>query len=118
MQARPLVALAVAATLAASSPAHASPRYAGTIVAPGSSTNNSTTATPFSLAAGARIAIQCDVSAYWLSGRGSATAVTAATGVKLEAGAYFEDTLQADHDHVAILPVLGTASCKVWTRSP
>lgn len=93
--------------------ARAAEVHLGTITG-AASTNNLTTAATFSLGSGQRILIQPDVAVYVLLGTSSSAAVTALTGIKVAADEKFEFVTGDSLVVLAILPVAGTASTKVY----
>lgn len=99
-------------------PALAADSYLGTIVSAGTSVTNASTATPFTVKGNA-IAVQCDAASYVLASAGtSATAVTSSNGVKLAADALYDiDFASSLTRFVAIIPVSGSANCKVFART-
>lgn len=107
--------LALAAFLVAAD-AVAAERLLGTITAT-TTKNNSDTAVTFTIPSAAKLSIQCDVAAYVVVGTGSSTASTSATGVTVQANALFLTATGNGQNHVAILPVSGTANCKVYERN-
>lgn len=87
--------------------------YQGTITAPaGASTNNLTTAVPFSIPSGAN-GIQCDASVYVNVGTSSVTA-EAASAVEVPSKWMYPFTTNTSLRYVAVRPVSGAASCRVF----
>lgn len=104
-----LVALLMAA------PAWAVDVYLGTVTSAGASTTNSTTASPFTIAAGARISVQCDAATYLAEGTSnSPPTVTSSNGLRVEANALFDVAMTSTTVVLGILPVSGTSNCKVF----
>jgi hypothetical protein len=93
--------------------ASAAPLLMGTIVSSGASTNNRTTATPFTLPVGAT-SIQCSADVYVAFGSLATTAVTSSTGLKVPADVERVLVALQSKNVLAILPVSGSASCKVF----
>jgi hypothetical protein len=94
-------------------------RYLGTIVAT-TTKNNSDTASPFTIPAAAKIAVQPDAACYVKVGTESSVTATS-TAAKVEANAiYYEATPSTHHGsgaYVAALSVSGTANVKVYERA-
>lgn len=118
---RTLPALAVSLALLLPAAALADDTYLGTIVSSGASTTNLTTATPFKLQAKTKASIQCDAAVYVAEGSvdaGTAITVTSSNGLKLAADALFDIALGmagvATNYQIAIIPVSGSANCKVF----
>lgn len=108
-----------------SAPALAVDTYLGTIASSGSSTTNLTTATVFHLKAKWKVSVQCDAATYVLEGPGeTALTVTSSNGLRIEANALFDvdltDTRNGNSPEqvIGILPVTGSANCKVFVSLP
>jgi hypothetical protein len=93
---------------------HAAELYSGTIVSAGSTTNNGTTAAPFTLPQTTKVLVQCDAASYLAFGTSSVT-VTANNGLRVEANATWDSRTTQSKTYVAILPVSGSSNCKVFT---
>ena len=81
--------------------------------------NNGTTATPFVVPSGTRLSIQCDADAYVAVSQ-SSTALATAEDVKIAAGSLFPTSTPKSAgvpSYVSVLPVAGTANCRVFVRS-
>lgn len=112
-----LTAALVLSAVSMSFIAYAADMHVGTIVAT-TTKNNSDTAAPFTLNEGGRYAVQCDAAAYYQTGKTSGATAVAATAVELGAKVLFDIPLPAGHNHIAILSVSGTATCKVFAVVP
>lgn len=96
----------------------------GTLISTGTTVNQTTTATPFTIPGGNQpLAIQCDAAACVTVGSGSAitascTAANAAKGVLLAAGQLYDIPMVAVGpnlaDTIAVISVSGTANCEVF----
>lgn len=117
--------LALLLLLALCSPAQAYEVWLGTLTSTGTSVNNTTTAVPFSIPKGVRLAVQCDAAACVRFGSGSSlaascTAGSANKGVKVAADALFDEPTGPDPgtgttpDTAAAISVTGTANCEVY----
>lgn len=104
----------------AASPALAGERYLGTIVAT-TTKNNTDTATPFGIPAGAKLSVQCDATAYVLVCASTAScSATTTNGIKVAADQLFTTSTpssSAGAGYVAALSASGTANCRVFERS-
>ncbi|MEO8758760.1 MAG: hypothetical protein ABI398_13530 [Devosia sp.] len=87
--------------------------WVGTIVAT-TTTNNQTTAVPFVLPRAG--AMQCDGAVYVVWGSSSGATATAPAGERVEANALFDFDATPTYRFLAVLPVSGTANCKVFER--
>lgn len=107
-------ALVLALALAAFS-ANAEDVYLGTIASSGASTTNAQTATAFDTSGynDARLSIQCDAAAYVKLVKTSTSTVTSSNGVKLAADQLY-DLDVFGKKWVAIIPVSGSANCRVY----
>lgn len=108
--------LALAVLLAAAS-ASASDNYLGTIASAGSSTTNASTASAFSLSTPGRFMVQCDAAVYVRAGTTSSVSVSSANGVKVSADSPYDIVLPGSSGFIAIIPVSGSANCKVFAVS-
>jgi hypothetical protein len=106
-----LVVIAVLA-LALPQSASAVPFLKGKIVSSGVSKNNLTTAATFTIPNGP-VSVLCDAAVYFVAGASSATAATS-DGFPLAANAEKTMTAVNGGNVFAILPVSGTATCKVF----
>ena len=99
-----------------STPAHAGDRLLGTIVAT-TTKNNSDTATPFTVQAGARISVQCDAAAHVATATGT-TCTATTSNVKVGADQLYDTSVTASGTTgcVAAVAVTGTANCRVYER--
>jgi len=87
--------------------------YVGTITAT-TTKNNANTTTPFTMPKYG--AVQCDVATYLCMGSSSSATCTAAAGELLDANSIFDIDATPTYRYLAILPVTGTANCKVFER--
>lgn len=81
--------------------------------------NNQTTAVPFNIGGNTRLSIQCDAPAYVLVSNSSAALATA-DDVKVAADGLFPTITAGSAGvaaYVSILPVTGSATCKVFVRT-
>lgn len=108
-----LIAVLGIATLLVSHPAHAAEVLAGTITAT-TTKNNADTAVPFYIGGVHRILVQCDVAAYLVLGTAKTVTATANTGLLVDAGEKWETATTGENIWLAVLPVAGTANCKVF----
>jgi len=115
---------AVLLILVASSAVAGVDKWIGTIASSGSVTDNTTTATPFKLGAHWKVMVQCDAPTYIKAdSQGRAPVVTALIGEKLatdgmfDAEMYTQDDPSAQWYVISILPVSGSANCKVFVSS-
>lgn len=90
-----------------------SPQLLGTLVSTGTSVNNSSTATPFTIAAGAVVLLQPTAAGYIRTGKTTALAAASTTSVKLAADEKYLLLLQSDEAYVAWIPGSGSANCLV-----
>jgi hypothetical protein len=93
------------------------PAILGTITG-SAATSNSGTGTPFTIDAGDWLLLQPDTACYVGYGNTSAAALTAASatnGVRLDANEKFAPLLPPDAAFIAMTPVTGTTSLKVFT---
>jgi hypothetical protein len=84
--------------------------------------NNKTTATPFFVPSDTRLTVQCDAAVYIEVTDGAVCTAATSDSFKLAADAWLPTSTPPGHAHhlggcVSILPVTGTANCKVATRS-
>lgn len=104
----PLLCLLLAA------PALASDVLQGVIVSSGASVNNLTTASPFQLPQGG-IILQCSADTYVYPAKDATAAVaTSSNGIKIVADEKYATTTTSTRGVMAVLPVSGSASCKVF----
>jgi hypothetical protein len=97
-------------------PALAAPVLQGTLTSAGTSVNNTTTAVPFAalgLSLGAN-AIQCSADVYFVTGPTTSTSATVAGGFLVKANVAQPFVVKGPTKYVAIIPVSGSASCKVF----
>lgn len=90
-----------------------SPRYLG-VIAASTAKNNSTTAVPFAIPAGALLLCQTDADVQWLGQSSSTATTTTANGVLQDVsidGPSFHVYLTGDQ---AYLSCVGTANVSVW----
>lgn len=122
MKRNALIALVAAALLVALA-AYAYEAPVGVLISSGSSVNNTSTATPFTVNAGGIYAVQCDAAACVRAGSGSSTAAScslggATTGVVLAANQLYDLPLisygSSAADTIAMVSVSGTANCQVF----
>jgi len=108
---------------AVSLPAFAGETLLGTLTSTGADVTNATTGVPFYVPPDAKLTVQCDAAAYFISD--DATAITSARGVKLAAdvifptstGALVRVTVSGQSSAVLrLISVSGTANCKVFQR--
>lgn len=81
--------------------------------------NNATTAVAFTVPSGTRISIQCDADVHVAVSQ-SSTALATAEDVKIASGSLFPTSTPKSAgvpSYVSILPVSGTANCRVYVRS-
>lgn len=80
--------------------------------------NNATTAVTFVIAGNAKLSIQCDAASY-VAVSNDSTYVATADDVKVAADSLFPTSTPSGSSpgYVSILPVTGTANCKVYVRS-
>lgn len=101
-------------------PASAGERYLGKITAT-TTKNNTDTAVPFGIPAGARLSVQCDATAYvTVCPAVGACAATADNGIKVAADQLFTTSTPSNPGgtgFVAVLSPSGTANCRVFERS-
>lgn len=90
----------------------------GRLVSAGATINNSTTAAPFTIPAGAVLFVQPDAAVYVCAGTVATTACTATTGVKVAADQFFPLPMSSAYVYVAILPVSGAANATVFADAP
>lgn len=101
-------------------PASAGERYLGTIVAT-TTKNNTDTASPFGIPAGAKLSIQCDATAYVLvCANSTSCSATTTNGIKVSADQLFTTSAPSSSGgagYVAVLSASGTANCRVFERA-
>jgi hypothetical protein len=108
--------------LAVSSPAFASERRIGQIVATTTPANNLTTAATFSIRATGdrstvRAVVQCDAAAYVNSyGCSDSSCTAATTDTKIAADHIYDVSLVGTESVIAVRAVTGTATCQVRIR--
>jgi hypothetical protein len=104
--------------ISVSSAAVAAERRVGKVAATApTAKNNATTAVAFSIAGNAKLSIQCDAPAY-VAVTNDSSYVATADDVKVAADSLFPTTTPSSvSGYVSILPVTGTATCKVFVRS-
>lgn len=115
-------AAAVVAAVAVSSPAQAYEKRIGTLTSTGTSVNQGTTASTFTIPAqAATLAIQCDAAACVTVGSGSGTTASCAVGsnkVQLSAQQLYDIPMSSVGtnavDTVAVISVSGTVNCDVY----
>lgn len=81
--------------------------------------NNSSTAVPFTIGSGAKISVQCDAPVYVAVSQ-SSTQLATADEVKVAADQLFPTSTPSGTGipaYVSILPVSGSAVCRVYTRT-
>jgi hypothetical protein len=104
----------------ASAPAFAGERYLGTIVAT-TTKNNTDTASPFGIPAGAKLSVQCDATAFVLVCQNAAgCSATSTNGIKLTADQLFTTSTPSSPSGVGLVAVVspsGTANCRVFERA-
>lgn len=100
-------------SLLLSLPAAALEVVQGVIVSSGASTNNLTTAVTFQVPTGT-IAVQCNADTYVSVGSGTGASVTSSTGVLVPKNTLYDTTTNQSIRVVAILPVSGSSTCKVF----
>ena len=115
--------LILVAVVLLSLPAIAGERLLGTLTSTGSDVTNATTAVPFFVPPDAKLTVQCDATAYFITD--DETAVTSARGLKLGADVLFPTStgtlvrVTISTQSSAVLRVIsasGTVNCKVWER--
>lgn len=119
-----LTRFAVVATLAAALVASSYESRIGTLTSTGTTVNQTTTSSTFTIPAGNQpLAIQCDAAACVTVGSGSAitascAAGNAAKGVLLAAGQLYDIPMVASgpnlSDTIAVISVSGTVNCEVF----
>jgi hypothetical protein len=90
-----------------------SPQYLGTIAA-NATVNNSDTAAPFDIPAGAVIQIQADAGCCFRAGTSDTITVTTGNGVELVADERHTFILASDEAYLAVIGTGGAANVKVW----
>lgn len=89
----------------------------GVLTSSGSSVTNATTATPFTLAAGSLLKVQCDAAAVHIGPGATASAtLTSANYKERLVNAYDERFIILDGSttSLAMIPASGSANCVVW----
>jgi hypothetical protein len=111
---------AAVAVVAASTPAQAYDKRLGTLTSTGTSVNQTTTGTPFTLT-GNYLSIQCDAAACVNVGSGSSTTASCAVGqskVQLSALQLYDIQMPSTGANavtaIAVISVSGTVNCDVY----
>lgn len=101
-------------------------QYLGALTSSGSSVNNTTTAVPFGIPAGAKLTLYCDSANGRLLTDKPSTATSGATkGVPLPNANYFPTSVGSAKSSIngnptallAFISSSGTTNCDVWARS-
>lgn len=101
-------------------------KYLGVLTSTGTSVNNTSTAVPFSIPAGAKLTLYCDTANGRVLTDQSSVATSGSTkGVPLAATTLFPTSVGAARSSlsgnptalVALISSSGTTNCDVWARS-
>jgi hypothetical protein len=96
-------------------------RFLGSIVVAANSLNNTTTAAPFVIPAGAKITVVCTAAVNMLVDNLSTAASGATTGLPIPATTIFPTSVGRNLSTVsgvptAVVAVFGTGTCSYWQR--